>query len=244
MILSQSTANQGDNGDAYRFLCSLDTFSQLPPQELKALADLCRFATVDAGQYLSIEGEEDSPSGFIVVSGRLAMMKSSANGKELIVELLPPGDIFGLLQSLTLEKLPLQLSARAHSTSKVLWMPLEKLDAVLKAHPGLYKEFVAHLLVSLHSSYRIARGLAHDRVVVRIASVLCSLALKFSRPPPALQNYTIDITRQQLADLTGTTPESAIRVTRSMQRAGLIDIKHPGIVRVLNLPALTELAEL
>ncbi len=53
----------------------------------------------------------------------------------------------------------------------------------------------------------------------------------------------IDIIRQQIADLTATTPETAIRVIRSMQRDGLINIKKPGVVRVLDLDAINEIAE-
>jgi CRP-like cAMP-binding protein len=229
--------------DVYEFLNTHDTFSSLPESEIKKLAEVCRFATLVPGEYITIEGNRESLSGFIVVSGRLSMLKTSINGKELVVELLAPNDIFGLLVSLSLEKLPAQLSARAQTKSQVLWMPIINLLPLLSAHPILYREFVAYLLHTLQSSYRISRGLAHDRVEVRIAAILSSLAIKFARVLPAPQDHTIDITRQQIADLTGTTPESAIRVTRAMQRDGLIDIKRPGVVRVINLEALQTLAE-
>ena len=137
---------------------------------------------------------------------------------------------------------PSQLSARAQSKSIVLWVPILELTYVLNAHPEIYKNVVAHLFRCLQSSYRISRGLAHDQVDVRIATVLVSLSLKFSRPLPALQDNTIDITRQQLADLTGTTPETANRVTRQMQRDGLIYLNPPGVIRVLDFVALQTLA--
>lgn len=232
-----------DGVEAYTFLRKHNTFAKVPEKELKQLAAACRFASIDAGEYITSEGYEKSLYGFIVVSGRLAMNKTSLSGKELVVELLAPGDIFGLLLTLAHEDAPSELSARAQSKSEVLWVPIQELDSVLNSHPSLYKEFLIHLLEYLQSSYKISRGLAHDRVQVRIAAVLSTLARKFSRPLPAVQDNTIDITRQQLADLTGTTPETAIRVTRSMQRAGMIDMKHPGIIRILNQSAHQELAE-
>lgn len=238
-----SAANRAGEDAAYKFLRSLGSFSKLPEDELKTLANSSRFASVDSGQYIAAEGDEKSRYGFIVVSGRLAMIKTSINGKELVVELLPPGDIFGLILTLALEQLPAQLSARAQSNSKVLWVPVGALTSILNAHPTIYKDFVAHLSESLQSSYRMSRGLAHDRVEVRIAAILSNLALKFARVLPASQDYTIDITRQQLADLTGTTTESAIRITRAMQHSRLIDIERPGTVRVLDLKALQGIAE-
>jgi CRP-like cAMP-binding protein len=177
------------------------------------------------------------------MTGTLAMTKTSSSGKELIVELLQQGDVFGLLLMLAAGRLPYQLSARSLDKSKILRVPIKNFNQLLHLHPILFQEFVAHLLICLHSSYRLSRGLAHDLVEIRIASVLSSLALKFDKHKSYNKSYTINFTRKQLADLTGTTPETAIRVTREMQRSGLIDIKRPGIIQILNLQALDEVVE-
>jgi CRP-like cAMP-binding protein len=234
---------QPEASEALQFLKSLASFSGLPARELRALAEASRSTIVNSGEYLSHEGDDKSIYGFIVQSGRVAMIATSMSGKELIVELLPPGDMFGVVMTLVPEPLGVQLSARAQMRTKLLWLPIAELSPILTQHPNLYHEFVAHLFESLLASYKFSRGLAHDRVEVRIAVVLSNLALKFARRLPAPQNHTIDITRQQLADLTGTTTETAIRITRAMQRANLIDISRPGIVRVLNLAGMKELAD-
>lgn len=228
--------------DAITFLQNLNEFSSLPPTELKQLADSSRLASVDPSQYITSEGDEENSSGFIVVSGNIAMTKTSSSGKELIVELLQPGDTFALLLMLAAKKLPSQLSARSIKKSKVLWVPLSSFNNILKSHTPLFKEFVTHLLLCLHSSYNLSRGLAHDRVEVRIASILASLALKAPKASISEGAHTIHFTRQQLADLTGTTSETAIRVTRAMQRDGLINIARPGIIQILKLAALQEMA--
>lgn len=89
----------------------------------------------------------------------------------------------------------------------------------------------------------LSRGLEHDKVEVRIAAVLSSLALKFSDPKSSGEQSTIYFTRQQLADLTGATAETAIRVSRAMQRDGIIDIARPGVIRVVDHSALDSLAQ-
>lgn len=238
-----SSPTLGDEEGAYKYLRSLSLFSALPEKELKSLAHASRFMTLTSGQYLTNEGDQESLYGFIVISGRLAMMKTSINGKELVVELLAPGDILGLLVMLSFNPVVAQLSVRAQAKSRILLVPIIELTRLLNTHPVLYKEFVTYLLGCLQSSYRISRGLAHDRVEVRIATVLLGLALKFANLLPTAQAHTINITRQQLADLTGTTIESAIRITRTMQQSGIIDIKRPGIVRVKDMKALQEIAE-
>lgn len=239
----QSKLINTKNITAFEFLSHIISFSKIPEKELKNLADSCRFETLTSGQYVAHEGDDKNTHGFIVVTGRLAMIKNSINGKELVVELLAPGDVFELILRFSAEPPSEALSARAQLKSKILWAPIKKLAFILDSYPNIYKIFIVELIASLQSSYDVSRGLAHDLVEVRIATVLSNLALKFTRIPPALHKGTIDITRQQLADLTGTTSETAIRVTGAMQRAGLIDIKRPGVVRVLNLIDLQMISE-
>ncbi len=234
---------QGQGSDVLLFLQSLPEFADISPSELNTLAQSSRFSDFESGEFIANEGEEEGLNGFIVVSGRVAMLKHSTSGKELIVELLQTGDIFGLLLTLAADKLAYQLSARALGRTKVLWLSINSFVNLIKGQPLLSKAIVAHLLLCLQSSYRLSRGLAHDRVDVRIAAVLSSLALKFSRSTTTDRPYTLDFTRQQLADLTGTTSETAIRVTRAMQHDGLIDIKRPGVIRIVNLEALHALCE-
>jgi CRP/FNR family transcriptional regulator len=229
--------------DIVRFLSSLKEFKQIPSSDLESLAYSSKFSSIDAGEYISIEGDQEGLYGFIIVTGCIAMVKNSVSGKELIVELLQAYDVFGLLLTLAAEKFPYQLSARCLQRTTVLWVPIQLLNNLLKLHPILFKEFTAHLLICLQSSYRISRGLAHDLVEVRIAAVLGALVSKFNVPSIAKKFPTIRFTRKQIADLTGTTPETAIRVTRAMQRDGLIDIKRPGIIGILNLAGLLSLAE-
>ena len=241
--LSKETHKESQAFDILAFLKNLFEFRAVPASDLKSIADSSRVVTIEAGHYLNNEGEEANSHGFVVVSGTIAMTKTSTSGKELIVELLQSTDIFGLLLTLGAERLPEQLSARALQRSKVIWIPLKDFTYLLNHQPLLFKDFVAHLLLCLQSSYRLSRGLAHDRVEVRIAAVLGSLILKFSKQTLTDMVPTVHFTRQQLADLTGTTPETAIRVTRAMQRDGIIDIKRPGIIRIIKPNAIHELAD-
>lgn len=231
------------NKEVVRFLRSLTILSVVPTSDLIRLASTCRFASLAAGEVITTEGDEEGLNGFIVVSGCMSMLKTSMTGKELIVKLLQQGDIFGLLLMLAKDKLPSQLTARSIHKTLILWVPINGFNQLLRAQPALFKEFVAYLLISLQSSYHLARGLAHDQVAVRIAAILASLAMKYSKADKLDDSYTINFTRQQLADLTGTTPETAIRVTKSMERGGLIEIKRPGVIKIISLSGLYKLTE-
>ncbi len=243
IAVSEKKSNSGvskiaGNLNITDFLGSIKEFQNISKQDLESLASCSRLATINSGEYIAVEGDEENPYGFIVVTGRLAMLKTSVSGKELIVELLAPRDIFGLLVKFSLEVLPEQLSAKAQLRSQILWLPVSRLITIIKENPRSYRACFTHILNSMQSAHRLSHGLAHDRVEVRIATILSILAVKFARLKPAPQDQTIDITRQQIADLVGTTSETAIRVTRAMQKEGLIDIKKPGVLRVIDLERL------
>jgi CRP-like cAMP-binding protein len=51
----------------------------------------------------------------------------------------------------------------------------------------------------------------------------------------------IFMTRKELADLTGTTPETAIRITKNMEREGILDLSRPGIIKIVDLNGLQQM---
>lgn len=239
-VSSFSARGLGPDATAGDFLRRIPVFSGLPAKELGTLGDACHFANVKAGDLIAYEGEENA-SSFMVIEGRVAMFKTSLNGKELIVELLPPGDVFSLVMAL--QKLPYPLTARAQTDSRILWVPSSMLNVILDQHPQLYREFNELMTSRLRRSHDLARGLAHDRVEVRIASTLVALVPGFAVAKKEDDSYLIAMTRQEIADLTGTTPETAIRTTKAMEREGLLDLARPGLVKIIDLDGLKELAE-
>lgn len=240
-----SSKRQGKNGKnqdaAFAFIKQVSPFSELPDRALDDLVERAHFTCAKPGDYLSFEGDHNNES-FIVLSGRLAMTKTSVSGKDLIVQLLGPQDLFGLI--LAMENLPEQLSTRAQSDAEVLWIPTSALLRVLASHPDLYRSFLGQLSARMHSSHNLSCRLAHDTVQGRIAALLLFLSAKFARPAKDGNTAVLlDITRQQIADLTGTTPETASRVTRAMHRQGILDMSTPGVIRVLDLELLEKLRE-
>jgi CRP/FNR family transcriptional regulator len=85
--------------------------------------------------------------------------------------------------------------------------------------------------------------LAHAKVETRIASTLLALLPEFGKGGGANGHPRIFLTRKELAELTGTTPETAIRTTKHLERQGILDLTRPGIIKILkqdDLRALTD----
>ncbi len=218
----------------------IEPFAQGDQASLDALAGVARITEHKAAELVVLEGD-DKVSGFVVLSGRVSLVKSSPNGKELIVELLPPGDPYGLLSSF--DSGPFPVSIRAQIDSTLLWIPRDRVLDFLDRHPELGKKFIAEVFARLRDSHDFARALAHDRVEARIAHALVSTVPKFcSGADDEEAPMEIEMSRQEMAELVGTTPETVIRTMKSMEKDGLIDLSETGMVKVLAFDSLLDLS--
>ncbi|MCB0310072.1 MAG: response regulator [Bdellovibrionales bacterium] len=214
-------------------------FSSLPEETRQRLASLSQIKPIKAGEYVAYEGDDDA-STFLVVTGRVLMLKSSSSGKELILDFVPPGDIFPL--AIALEKESYPLSAKTQIDSKLLFVPKSAMAVVLEEFPQAYRDISEQIVKRLRDSMDMSRRLAHDRVEVRIAAALLGLRDRLGGAVnEEEETFVLELTRKELADLTGTTPETASRVSKALESAGLLDLTQAGIVIVNSREGLEDL---
>lgn len=226
--------------DLLQQLKRIEPFTGISEQRLAKLCRRSRQADVDAGELIALEGDE-TVSGFIVLHGRVSMIKSNIDGKELIVELLPEGDAFGLMAAIDRSSYP--VTARADVASQILWIPRVDFVNFLEANPDISKTFLERTFARLRDAHSLSLSLAHDRVEVRIASALTALLPKLCAHPEGQEtDQVVKMTRQQLADLVGSTQETVIRITKQLERDEILNLSTPGEIRVVDPDRLEDLA--
>jgi len=236
--LNKDSQSETERSDIQSALKQHEPFNQLDESTLSAITRTCKLESFTSGSHILLEGDKISEV-FLLTIGRVAILKSSSSGKDLVVELLQPYDSLSLLSAV--EKAPVPFSAKAQIDSQVIWMPCNVVKFVLDSHPDVNRKLVERILERLHKSHNLSRALAHDRVEVRVASALLSLlpAQDSQRLP-----IVIELSRQELADMTGTAAETASRVANSMEREGLLDLSQAGKVVVLSQEGLNNFIEL
>lgn len=218
------------------FLRKLDLFSLLSESELETIAAQSSPESHSHGDLIVCEGEEE-PTCFVVTDGRVSLVKSSENGNQLVVELLFPGDLFSIVAAF--EEEVASLTARAQKNVKILRFPKRALFALLSGHPEFYKIFVRESTRRLRTAHNMMRALAHDKVENRIASVLGELSRRPSACP--IPGEGVRITRQEIADITGTSVETAIRITRDFEEQGVLELSKRGAIKILKPAELKQL---
>ncbi len=187
-------------------------FSALRRDELLELAAIVKVAAFEREEYLFWEGEAGTRL-YIIDQGRVKVHKHSSSGKDFIVAFFGPGEMFG--EVAVIEQKPYPASAQAVEPTSVLAVTRDEFVDLLSRRPEVALRIIIVLSGRLRDAQNRLRDIAGERVEQRIANVLRMLS---SRLGPELP-----FTRQELADMAGTTTETAIRVMSRLKDGGIID---------------------
>jgi len=219
------------------FLKARAIFAGLPAEEIGALAAVAREDRYAAREYLFAEG--DAPAWFwLVRSGRVKILRQSRDGKEVVLELLGPGEPFGGVAAL--EGRPYPASAQAMEASTVVRIPPEPIAALARRHPAIVSELMRMLGRRLRGAHGTVTSLATDPVETRLAARLIRLAEEEGVPDARGIVLPFRLTRQTLADMAGTTVETTIRIVSRWLQKGVLD-EEDGRLIVPSVEVLREL---
>ncbi len=198
------------NGKA-QILRSSSIFSSLNDDELGELAELSIERSFMSNEFIFWDG--DAPEWFyIVAEGKVKVLKHSSLGKEFIIAFFGPGEMFG--EVAVFENKPYPASVQAVAETRVVGIKREDFLSFLTNRPQVALRIINVLGGRLRGAQGRLRDLAGERVEQRLASVLLMLSAKLG--------LTLPFTRQEIADMVGTTTETAIRVMSRLKDRGII----------------------
>lgn len=225
--------------DVSRVLHATPVFTSLPAREIAALAAVAHEERYRARDYVFLEGDA-ADWLCVVVSGRVKIVKHSRTGKDVVLELLGPGEVFGGVA--VIERRPYPAAAQTAEASVILKLPADAVCGVVERHPGLIREMALVIGRRLRTAHDSVRSLAVDPVESRLAATLLRLAEHEGALERGRVVLPFHLTRQSLADMTGTTVETTIRIVSRWIRDDVVADEHGRLV-LEDLRALRALAE-
>jgi CRP-like cAMP-binding protein len=215
----------------------LKGFRTLSAADRAQIAAATHEQRVPAGKVLFGE-RQPADSLWAVKEGLIHIVKHGPEGREIVLEVIPPGELFGAI--VALENRPYPASAVAVEPSVVWRMPAALARDLCLKHPTLRSAILDQVTSRLRSAHERLRSVALERVEQRLARMLLALANKIGQHEGDVT--TLSVTRQELADMIGTTVETTIRVTSRWQHAGIVSSSRHKI-GLTDICALTRLAE-
>lgn len=222
--------------DKLQLLKSTILFSSLSPQDLSTVSNLFIEEGFEKDDYVFTEG--DPPDWLCIVKeGTIKMVKHSPSGREMIISIMTAGDVIG--EVAVFDGGPYPATAQGMGDGSLLKMQKKEFIYLLKRYPSVALQIIGDLGGKLRAALNVARELRGERVEGRIAMVLLKLAKKVGTPVEGGVMLTIPITRQDVADMVGSTIETTIRVISRFKKEGIIrDSKGRMIIDVKRLADL------
>ncbi len=196
-----------------------DVFSALSDEELAEIATSFTEHDFKKDGTIFIEGDP-SDWFYMVAEGRVKVVKHSLKGKDVILEIISSGDVFGGVA--VLDKRPFPASAEAMEHAKVIRISRKDLFAVMEAHPSLSLSIISYFSDRLRNAHETLKNIATERVEIRIASLLLKLSEKAGTDEEGFKKIAFHLTRQEIAEMVGTTVETSIRTMSKFQKEGMV----------------------
>ena len=216
----------------------LPFFRRLSPALRARVSAVARLKSHERGELIFAEGDP-SDAFMVIVDGRVKVFKSTPAGKEIILEIFGAGDPLGAVA--VYEGAPFMASALALEPSTVLSIEGQAFFRLLEDDPAMVRGLLSGLTIRLAELTRRLAELSGARVEARFARLFLKLCDQIGRAERGGTFVPMPLARQELADLTGTTIETAIRIMSRWQKEDVLATEKDGFI-VLNRDALEDAA--
>jgi CRP-like cAMP-binding protein len=216
-------------------------FRGLSPTTLDQLGVNHVIRSVEEGSFFFQQGDACRHL-YVLAQGRVKITQITADGQQVVLRLIMPGQTFGSIAVLRPES-DYPASALAMEDSTALAWDSAFLRGLAQREPSLNLNLMDLMRIHIEEMQARFREVATEKVEQRLAQTLLRLAAQTGKRQPD-GHVTIDLrlTRQDLAEMIGTTLYSVSRLLSSWERRGLISTGRESVA-VLNPHGLVSIAE-
>ncbi|MFM1967638.1 MAG: hypothetical protein RL590_495 [Actinomycetota bacterium] len=197
-------------------------FSGLDEAAATSLRASMSLVKLRKGQSLFKEGD-DGDHLFIVSNGKVKLGTKSPDGRENLLMILGPGDMFGDLS--LFDSGPRTATATAVTDTKLLSLGQDKVIPWVKEHPEVSLHLLARLASRLRRTNEVVGDLVFSDVPGRVAKALIDLGVKFGdkREEGLFVNH--DLTQEELAQLVGASRETVNKALADFAQRGWLRLE-------------------
>jgi CRP/FNR family cyclic AMP-dependent transcriptional regulator len=224
--------------EARRLLGNCVLFSGLSAAERAAIVARARIRTFNAGETVFTIGSPGDQM-MAILSGSVRISVPSPDGKELLLTIIQPGEVFGELAVLDGK----ERSADAIAENVCTLAILQRHDVLsfFERNPSAWPKLVDVLCQRLRRTDQVFAEVALLQLPIRLAKTMLRL-LELRANSVSAKSAKIRFSQRELANMVGGTRESVNRCLRTWQRSGIVKISEGSIV-VINQAALETIAE-
>ncbi len=208
--------------EEFSFLRNVPIFADLEDKELERIARLGTRQKYKKGNIVVLE-KESGAALFVIVSGKVKVVRTDEEGREVILSMFGPGEFFGEMSLLD----GLARSASVVAVSKAELFMIHRRDFLETMHqfPAIAIALLAELAMRLRKADMQIKSLSLKDAAGRVANVLLILSDDvgvFRKGKVEIDDLPL---QQDLANMAGTSRETVSRMLHQFVREGSIQLK-------------------
>jgi len=211
-------------------------FASLDDEAFAALTKEITEVDLSRGATLFHEGDPGDQLYFIV-SGKIKLGRTASDGRENLVAVMGPGEIFG--ETALFDPSPRSTSATAVSETRLAGLKHENLRKVIQHSPEVSAQLLQALARRLRRTNENLADLVFSDVPGRVAKALLDLADRFGRPATDGILVAHELTQEELAQLVGASRETVNKALAEFVQRGWIRLEARAVV-ILDLQRLKQ----
>ncbi|MBK8598779.1 MAG: Crp/Fnr family transcriptional regulator [Holophagales bacterium] len=200
-------------------------FRCLNPAEARALSEVCRLQVCERGDTVFVEGTRAKEMSFVAL-GTVKIVKATPT-RDVILRIVGAGSPVGIVAAW--EGRPYPGTAVAVEPSTIVHVPERELFALTDRHPEILRQL---LKMMMNRQVQLGQRVSEmtGSVETRVAQALLDLVASAGKTGALGASIPLALTRQEIADLAGTTVETAIRIMSRWGKEGLVLTEGDGFV--------------
>ena len=195
-------------------------FAGLAPNELDALLAEANSRRHAKGSDVFTQGEP-AQSFFVLVEGRIRAVKLTPDGRQVVVRFVGPGEIFGVAPAIGRSDYPATANAVVDSLS-LAW-PASAWPRLIARYPSLASGTMQTVGARLQDAHERIIEMSTEQVEQRVARTLLRLVQQAGRKVEQGVQIDFPISRQDVAEMTGTTLHTVSRILSAWEARGLVE---------------------
>jgi len=213
--------------DVDELLRETPLFEALSEEDARALRSGIIDVHLDRGERLFSEGDTGDKL-YIILTGKIKLTKAAPDGRENLLSVHGPGEMFGELS--LFDPIPRTSSATAVTSARLAGLAHDDLRAWLSTRPEVAMYLLQALAQRLRRINEVKADLVFTDVPGRVAKALLDLAERFGVPTPDGMQVNHDLTQEELAQLVGASRETVNKALADFTARGWIQLSAKSVL--------------
>jgi CRP-like cAMP-binding protein len=201
-------------------IAELPLFAGLAPEALDDILHEARSVHHAKNSVVFAEGD-DAECFFVLTHGHVRASKTTPDGQQVVVRYVAPGEVFGVAMAIGLARYP--ATAVAVDDSVMLVWPAPVWPRLVEKYPALATNTLQAVGSRLQDTHSRVVEMSTEQVERRVAHALLRLIRQAGREVEAGVAIDFPISRQDIAEMTGTTLHTVSRILSGWEQQGLVE---------------------